>query len=254
MPLLVETRRAVVGRAVPTSHHAGAGGRETRRLTRPYAGPVPGDEEQATADAGHVEVSGVGTASTVPDLVRLDVSVRCDADGVAGALADAGARSSALAEAARDHGVGPRDIQTTGAGVRPRYDREGATVLGYTANQGLSVAVRDPERLGSLVEAFAGVAGNALAVERISLEVADPEPLRARARQAAFEDARAKAEQYAALAGRSLGKVTALTDVVQGGAQPRYELMAARAGSAGALPVELGENSMTATVVVRWDW
>ena len=109
-------------------------------------------------------------------------------------------------------------------------------------------------RATALVEAFTGVAGNALAVERITLEVADPEPLRARARQTAFEDARAKAEQYASLAGRTLGKVTALTDVVQGGAQPRYELMAARAGSAGALPVELGENTVTATVVVRWDW
>ncbi|TQJ51561.1 SIMPL domain-containing protein [Phycicoccus sp. SLBN-51] len=215
---------------------------------------MPGNEERAAGGATHVEVSGVGTASAVPDVVRLDVTVRCDAEDVARALADAGARATALAEAARDHGVEGRDVQTTGAGVRPRHDRDSVEVVGYTAHQGLSLAVRDPGRLGALVEAFAGVAGNALAVDRISLEVADPEPLRARARQAAFADARAKAEQYADLAGRTLGKVTALTDVVQGGAQPRYELMAARAGSAGALPVELGENTVTATVVVRWDW
>lgn len=201
-----------------------------------------------------VEVSGVGAASAVPDVVRLDVAVHCEAPDVAAALVDAGARAAAVAQAARDHGVEPSDVQTTGAGVRPRHDREGVEVLGYAAHQSLRLAVRDPARLGPLVEAFAGVAGNALTVDRITLEVSDPEPVRAQARRAAFEDARAKAEEYAALAGRTLGKVTALTDVVQGGAQPRYELMAARAGSGGSLPLELGENTVTATLVVRWDW
>ena len=210
-------------------------------------------DEAVGAPVG-VEVSGVGLASAVPDVVRLDVAVRCDAADVAAALADAGTRAAALGDAARDHGIEPGDVQTSGGGVRPRHDREGVDVVGYTAHQGLRLAVRDPGRLGALVEAFTGVAGNALSVERIALEVSDPAPLRAQARQAAFEDALAKAQQYAALAGRTLGKVTALTDVVQGGAQPRYELMAARAGSAGALPVEPGENTVTATVVVRWDW
>jgi uncharacterized protein YggE len=199
-------------------------------------------------------VTGAGVASAVPDVVRLDVGVRCEAPDVGAALSDAGARAAAVAQAAHDHGVGPHDLQTTGAGVQPRYDREGVEVVGYSAHQSLQLAVRDPARLSPLVDAFAGVAGNALTIDRISLEVSDPEPLRRRARRAAFEDARAKAEEYAALAGRTLGKVTALTDVVQGGPQPRYELMAARAASAGALPVELGENTVTASVAVRWDW
>ena len=55
----------------------------------------------------------------------------------------------------------------------------------------------------------------------------------------------------AALAGRELGKVRTLTDVVQGGPQPRMALMAARAADGF---VELGENTVTTTVVVRWDW
>jgi uncharacterized protein YggE len=102
------------------------------------------------------------------------------------------------------------------------------------------------------VAAFAGAAGNALTIEHIGLELSDPQPLLARAREAAFADARRKAEQYAALAGRELGKVARLSDVVSGGAQPRFELMAA--GKAADLGVELGENSVTATVAVRWEW
>ena len=198
-----------------------------------------------------VEVSGVGSAGGVPDVVRLDVGVRCEAADVSTALADAAGRATALADAARDHGVEPRDLQTTGAGVRPRHDREGVEVIGYAAHQTLRVTVRDPSRVGALVDAFAGAAGSALTLDHLSLELSDPGPVREQARAAAFADARAKALQYATLAGRELGKVTAVTDVVQGGAQPRYELMAAKTGG---LPVELGENTVTATVVVRWDW
>jgi uncharacterized protein YggE len=176
--------------------------------------------------------------------------VRCDADDVSAALADASARAAALAEAARDHGVGSADLRTTGTGVHPRHDREGTTVVGYTAYQQLSVTVRDPGLVGSLVEAFAGVAGNALTIDSISLDVSDPEPLLAAAREAAFEDARARAQQYADLSGRSLGKVVRVTDVETPGAQPRFARMAA--GTADS-SVELGENTVTAAVAVRWE-
>lgn len=199
----------------------------------------------------HIEVSGTGQASAPPDVVRVRVGVRCDGDDVSSALSDATARAGALAQAARDHGVASADLRTTDTGVQPRYDREGTTVLGYTAYQNLSVAVRDPERAGSLVSAFASAVGDALTIDHLGLELADPRPLLMRAREAAFADARGKAEQYAALAGRELGKVHTLTDVVQGGPQPRMALMATHAKDGF---VELGENTVTTTVVVRWDW
>jgi uncharacterized protein YggE len=200
----------------------------------------------------HLETSGRGRAAGVPDVVRLQAGVRCDADDVSGALADAGARASALAQAARDHGVADRDLRTTGTGVQPRYDKDGTAVAGYTAYQSLSVTVRDRERVGALIEAFAGAAGNALTIEGISLDVADPEPLLTAAREAAFADARTKAEQYAALAGRELGKVVELSDVEAGGPQPRFARMAFASGAAD-MSVEAGEHTVTATVAVRWE-
>ncbi|WP_406831576.1 SIMPL domain-containing protein [Pedococcus sp. KACC 23699] len=200
---------------------------------------------------GHLEVSGTGRASAVPDVVRLQVGVRVEADDVSSALAGAGSRAAGLAQAARDHGVAATDLRTTDTGVHPRHALEGDTVVGYTAYQNLSVTVRDADLVGTLVDAFAGVAGNALTIDHIGLDVADPQPLLARAREAAFADARAKAEQYAALAGRELGKVRELWDVVPGGPQPRMAMMASRAADTS---VELGEHTVTTTVVVRWDW
>ena len=200
----------------------------------------------------HLEVTGSGSASAPPDVVRIRAGVRCDADDVSSALDDVAGRSAALSSAARDHGVAATDLRTTGTGVHPRHDREGTAVVGYTAYQSLSVTVRDPALVGSLVEAFAGAAGNALTIDHIGLELADSAPLLTQAREAAFADALGKAQQYAALAGRTLGKVARLSDVERGGTQPRFAMMAA--GKAADLSVELGENSVTATVAVRWEW
>ena len=50
----------------------------------------------------------------------------------------------------------------------------------------------------------------------------------------------------------SSGRLSGLSDVEAGGAQPRFAMMAA--GKAADLYVELGENSVTATVAVRWEW
>ena len=200
----------------------------------------------------HLEVTGTGSASAAPDVVRIQAGVSCDADDVSRALGDVANRSAALSAAARDHGVAATDLRTTGTGVHPRHNREGTAVVGYTAYQSLSVTVRDPALVGSLVEAFAGAAGNALTIDHIGLELSDAAPLLALAREAAFADARRKAEQYADLAGRELGKVAQLSDVVGGGNQPRHELMAA--DKAAGFGVELGENSVTATVAVRWEW
>src|SRR5690348_3238611 len=198
----------------------------------------------------HIEVTGSGRATAAPDVVRIGAGVRCEAAEVSAALADASARSAALAQAARDHGVEDRDLRTTSSGVQPRWDRDGSAVVGYTAQQGLAVTVRDPDLVAALVDAFAGAAGNALTIDSVGLDLADPAPLLAAAREAAFADARAKAEQYAALAGRGLGKVVRVVDVVDGGAQPRFARMAA---GAGASSLELGENTVTATVAVRWE-
>ncbi|MFC8502028.1 SIMPL domain-containing protein [Pedococcus sp. NPDC057267] len=145
----------------------------------------------------HMDVTGTGRASAVPDVVRVSAGVRCEASDVSAALSDAAGRAAALAQAARDHGVDERDLRTTSSGVQPRYDRDGTSVVGYSAQQGLAVTVRDPALVGALVDAFAGAAGSALTIDSVGTDLADPAPLLAAAREAAFADALAKAEQYA---------------------------------------------------------
>lgn len=200
----------------------------------------------------HVEVLGTGSASAVPDVVVLDARVQCEASDVAGALGAATGRVTTALQAVADHGVAPADRRTTGMGVGTRWDREGRGVVGYTAHQSLRIVVRDRERVGDLIKALARAAGDAFGLDGVSLEVADPAPLLERARTAAFEDARAKAEQYAALAGRPLGPVLRVTERPDPGMPvPRFAAKAAM-DPGGGMPVEAGESTVGATVTVRF--
>ncbi len=199
----------------------------------------------------HVEVTGSGSASAVPDVVLVDARVQSEAPDVATALREAASRVTGALQAAADHGVAERDRQTRGMGVNPRWDHEGQGVVGYTAHHAVRLVVRDRDRVGDLIGAMAGAAGDAFALDAVTLEVADPAPLLVRAREAAFEDARARAEQLADLAGRPLGPVLRVTE--GGGSEPPSPRFAKTAtDSAAGMPVEAGESTVTASVTVRF--
>ena len=132
----------------------------------------------------------------------------------------------------------------------PRWDREGQGVVGYTAHQSLRLRVHDRDRAGDVISALAGAVGDALAVDGVSLEVADPAPLLVRARDAAFADASARAAQWAGLAGRPLGPVLRVREDPAGGAAPMPKARFAAADS--GVPLEGGESTVTVEVQVRF--
>lgn len=206
-----------------------------------------------TAVPDRVDVIGTGTASAAPDVVVVDARVQVGAADVSAALAGAASRVSAALQAAADHGVADADRCTTGMGVTTRWDRDGRSVTGYTAHHTLRLVVRERDRTGDLLAALAGAAGDALGVDGVSLEVADRGPLLVAAREAAFADARATAEQLAALAGRSLGPVLRVTDRPAGpGPQPRAMRAMAAESLDGGMPVAAGESAVTVAVAVRF--
>lgn len=199
-----------------------------------------------------VTVTGTGRASASPDVVRLDVRVGHDASDVAAALGGAATGSAEVGRVAREHGVVDADIRTLDASVSQRWDNTG-TPVGFTAQQRLGLTVRRLEDVGEVLEAAAAAVGNALLVDQVRLDVADRSEAMARARDAAFADARARAQQYATLAGAALGSVLG---IAEGGAVPvagpRMKFAAMAADSAGAMPVEGGDLEIGASVTVTW--
>lgn len=206
-----------------------------------------------------VEMTGTGSAGAAPDVVALDLGVRCPGENVATALGEADTAMGAIIAAAKEGGVAARDLQTTGASVYPQYDKEGIGVAGYVASQSLRLRVRERDRVGELISAFSRVAGNRLTIDNIALLLDDPSGLLEQARTAAFADAHDKARQFATLAGRELGQVVFVVDAPSSptmpyGAAPVAGMRSAMKAEAMDMAVEAGENSVSATIVVRWAW
>jgi uncharacterized protein YggE len=198
-----------------------------------------------------VTVIGSGRAAVSPDVVRLDLRVGHDASDVAAALAGASEGIVKVGTVVRDHDVADADIRTLDAGVNQRWDNTG-TAIGFTAQQRLAVTVRRLESVGEILEAAASAVGNALLVDQVRLDVSDRSHGLRRARDAAFADARDKAEQYAELSGSQLGAVLGVAEA--GAVAPvAYKAMAASRDLAGGMPVEGGDLDLGATVTVTWE-
>jgi hypothetical protein len=199
-----------------------------------------------------VTVVGTGRATVTPDVVRLDLRVGHDAPDVATALSGASQGIAAVGSVVRARGVADADIRTLDATVSQRYDHTG-TAVGFTAQQRLGVTVRRLEAVGEILEAAAAEVGNALLVDQVRLDVADRSEGQARARDAAYAEARTKAEQYAGLSASELGVVLGLTEA---GATPfgaaKGMAFAARE-MAAPMPMEGGDLELSASVTVTWE-
>lgn len=191
---------------------------------------------------------GHGTATTVPDsaVVRLAAAHR---DGsVAGALAGVDAAVATIVATARQH-TEERYVASTGLSIWPAHDHEGRPA-GFEARHSLAVRLPDLTAAGDLVAALATGVGERLQVEGVSPEVADPTAAQDAAREAAFADARRRAEHLAGLAGHRLGAVREISEGAAGPVQPHGDvrMMAAKAGT----ELAPGEQSVEASVTVTF--
>lgn len=202
-----------------------------------------------------ISVTGTGSAEAVPDLLTLSIGVECRRETVAGAYGDAGTRSAAITSALRQHGVDSADMSASGLNVRAEVnwqDGKGQTVTGYVASSTLTVRIRSLSSSSEILAAAVAAGGDDVRLNGLTLGFADPAAVEARAREAAWQDARTTAEHYAALSGAGLGRVLSLTQ--QSGFQaPVPVAKMQRAVAAESLTVEAGESSVTATLGVVWE-
>lgn len=202
-----------------------------------------------------ISVTGTGTAEAAPDLLTLSIGVDCHRQDVAAAYGDAGRLSGQISAVFREFGVGAADISTTGLNVRADLvwqEGHGQTVTGYIASSILQVRLRDFERSGDAIAAAVEAGGNDVRLNGLERGFTDPAGIRARAQEAAWKDALAAGQQYAALSGTVLGRVVSLTQQPSSSIPIPVAKME-RAMAADSLTVEAGETSVNAQVHVVWE-
>jgi uncharacterized protein len=225
-----------------------AGGGSSGSRTAAAAADTPGS---ATAAAG-ITVSGTGTATGTPDTLALDLAVTTTAPTVTKALEEANASASAVQKSLSGHAVAAKDLQTSGLSIQAMYDNKGQSITGYQVSESVHAVVHGLARVGETITDAVSAGGNSVRVNNIGLDLGDSAPLMTQARDSAFTQARAKAEQYAKAAGTTLGKVVSITDAaVSGPVGVRFD--AASAADKAALspvPIQAGSQDVQVTVTV----
>ncbi|HEY0473151.1 MAG TPA: SIMPL domain-containing protein [Kribbella sp.] len=201
-----------------------------------------------------ITVVGTGQVSAPADVLRLSLSVGHDAGDVATAVARVAERTDTVKAALLAEGVAENDIETSAVNVYPQYG-DSAQKAGYRASHTLVVSTKELTGFGRLLNAAVGAAGNDLGLDGLQFDVADKAPLMDQARELAFAQARRKATQLSALAGQSIGSISAVSESYSH-APIRGVALAARAADAymSELSVTPGEQSIELSLEVRWSW
>jgi uncharacterized protein len=198
-----------------------------------------------------VTVTGAGVVTAPPDLVVAVVGVECVAGHTGEALAQASAAIAAMRDVAAAAGVAGGDLVTSGSQLWPDHDHDGRP-RGYRAHLTLTVRVRELQTASDLVPALIEAGGDVARLHSTSLALSDSAALAAQARDAAFADARGRAEQYAALAGLALGEVLSVTEADHRHGAVRSASAGGLLPMAASLPIEVGTDEVGAAVTVSW--
>lgn len=197
-------------------------------------------------------LSGAGQIEARPELATVQVGVAVTAKIAKDALAENSRLLTAALNAAKESGIEPRDLQTSGLSLRPDIVRAEKwphrEVIGYQVNNVVTMRVRDISKLGGLLDRLVVLGIND--IRNISFSVASPAPLIEQARAAAIKDVMDKAQKYAEAANLKIVRVLTLNEggVEMPGRVPNAFVARAASAPRPDVPVEAGELTYRAHV------
>ena len=200
-----------------------------------------------------ITMSGHGEVRATPDTAMLSAGVGTEGLTAAAALSANNSRMQAVMAAIKKLGVSDKDIRTSNFSVSPRYansNGETPRIAGYQASNQVEVRLEDVGKLGTALDALVTAGANQM--NGVSFLIRNDTALLSQARAAAVAEARAKAETYVKAAGVGLGSILSISEEGAPGPRPLYA-MAAPMAMAKAVPVAMGEQSVTADVTIVWE-
>ncbi|TMF61687.1 MAG: DUF541 domain-containing protein [Chloroflexi bacterium] len=220
---------------------AGTGGASTQAALG--AGSVAGPRDTVT-------VVGEGTQNATPDNAVLSLGVSVRRGNTGDAMNAANTEMAALLKAIKAQGVQEVDIQTTGISV---YQENLNGAIGYRAANSVNVKVHHIVNVGPVIAAAQKAVGDDIQLNGITLQLSDNTTQLRGARQAAMAAAAARAKEWASLAGRHLGKVLSVSEVVSNGATGSPCGGYGGCGGGGGAPVQAGQANVTVDVAVVYE-
>ena len=198
-----------------------------------------------------VVVTGSGVASGTPDFAHLSLAVAVTDDSVAEARETAAGAMTDVRAALKRQRLLNSDIGTSHFRIHPEYEYgpEGREQVGYTVRNGLTVRVRDTDKVAAVIDAAVAAGGDHLVFNNIGFSFSDPSELEKEAREAAVKDMQEKAAQLAEFSGRDLGELKVVSEGVFDETNPPDRAFLLRAEAAGFdTPISTGEGAITVSI------
>ena len=200
-------------------------------------------------------VSGTGEVTATPDVAILTLGVQAQETTVKAAQSEAASAMAAVVNALKANGVADKDIQTQWYSISPVTKWDDKTneqiTTGYSVSNMVIVKIRDISKAGTIIDAVTEAGGDLTRINGINFTVDNPTAYYNQAREKAMQDAAAKAQQMASLAGVNLGKAIYISE--SGGYIPGpYPLRDYAAGASASTPISPGELNITISVSVGY--
>lgn len=250
-----------------------------------------GPEHGGARAGGVIIVTGSGEAYGAPNLARTSIGIEVRAATVQEAMQQANAQVAKLTSVLKEQGIAESDLRTNNFSVsydreytpprpmvaapeaarelsakpasarvaKPPAAAEAAPVAesapaeaprgAYLVNNQLEVTIRDVGKLGSVLSA--ATASGANNIWGIGFDIEDKRPLTEKARELAFQNAKADAERIAALSGAKLGRLLRVNDGGESGNIPYHESKRVMAADS-AVPVQAGQLTVTHQVELEY--
>ena len=217
------------------------------------AGPVP----REAAAWQTLSVTGTGRVTLTPDRASFTVGVQTVGPSLTTVSQENAARMTAILAALRKAGATDRELRTTGLSIYPQMQPEAGNkprIVAYQVSNNVTVTRNDVATIGALLEAAAQAGANT--VSGVNFTVSDSARGRDTGLQAAFADAKAKADVLARAAGRTVGRALAITEggaAMPPGPLPMYRRAEMAQAASYAAPVESGAEEIAFTVSVVFE-
>lgn len=208
----------------------------------------------STQKAAFFDVSGEGSATTIPDQAEVNLGITTTASTVASAQKQVNEIINNISKKLKDSGVGEADIKTTNYSINPNYDyRSGQRITGYTVNASLLVKFTDFDKLNQSLDSAVTLGANQIGGVSFTLSPESTAEAQDQAREEAVAQAKRKAESLAKAAGIRLGRIVNIQENSLQPPTPILRSLETATPSDGATQIQPGTTEIKLTVTLSYE-
>jgi hypothetical protein len=241
----------MVGIAVVAALAASTLAVSIRALAAGGSAPAPVQTVASAGPPNTLTVVGQGQGTATPDTAVLSLGAQTTRPNVHEALSANNSEMQKLLNALHNQGVVDKDIQTQSVSVNETNQCCPTIVTGWAASNTVNVTIHHLANVGPIIAAAVDAVGGDISIGGVNLQVSDPSAAITSARTSAMADAGHRAAAWAGLAGRKLGKLLSLSEVVTSGSgSPQCS---GGCGGGGGTPIQAGQTQLTVSLTATYE-